>query len=58
VIAIPLLSMYSREFYEAAEAYASDRSNRDKYDSLVEAATKTANEYLADSERRRKEGEG
>lgn len=39
--------MYSRRIYDAVEAYASDRKNRTKYDAIIEAATATANEYLA-----------
>lgn len=44
---IPSLAMYSRELYEAIEAYASDCTTRSKYDAVIEAATNTANCWLS-----------
>lgn len=47
---IPSGQMYSREVYDAIEAYASDRSDRAKYDAIIEAATNTANAWLQRNE--------
>lgn len=43
---IHLLGMYTSQIYEAIEAYALDRTNRSKYDAVLEAVTKRANELL------------
>lgn len=44
---IPITFFYSRAMYEAVEAYASDRTNRAKYDVILETVAATANQYLA-----------